>query len=96
MRYQEIGLPLPVSDGLWRAETTADRTNLLWYEPAGRTKGGFSTMVRDGLESRGFMTGYLRMPHLKLEDNYFSLCAFLSEIWCVSKEAHAEHHRNHR
>ncbi|KAJ5688032.1 hypothetical protein N7536_010651 [Penicillium majusculum] len=96
MRYQEIGLPLPVSDGLWRAETTADRTNLLWYEPAGRTKGGFSTMVRDGLESRGFMTGYLRMPHLTLEDNHFSLCAFLSEIWCVSKEAHAEHHRNHR
>ncbi|KAJ5863057.1 hypothetical protein N7455_007125 [Penicillium solitum] len=73
MRYQDIGLPLPVSDGLWRAETTADRTNLLWYEPAGRTKGGFSTMVRDGLESRGFMTGYLRMPHLKLEDNHFSL-----------------------
>lgn len=96
MRYQEIGLPLPVSDGLWRAETRADRTNLVWYEPAGRTKSTFSTMVHDGLESGGFMTGYLRMPHLTLEDNHFSLCAFLSEIWCVSKEAHEEHHRNYR
>lgn len=42
------------------------------------------------------MTGYLRMPLLTLEDNHFSLCAFLSEIWCVSKEAHEEHHRNYR
>ncbi|KAJ5589170.1 hypothetical protein N7537_011848 [Penicillium hordei] len=96
MRYQEIGPPLPVSDNLWRAETRADRTSLHWYEPAGRTKSTFSTLVRDGLESRGFMTGYLRMPHLTLEDNHFSLCAFLSEIWCVSKEAHEEHHRNYR
>ncbi|CAG8910259.1 unnamed protein product [Penicillium egyptiacum] len=96
MRYQEFGPPLPVSEGLWRAETRADRTNFHWYEPAGRTKSAFSTMVRDGLESSGFMTGYLRMPHLSLEDNHFSLCAFLSELWGVSKEAHAEHHRNYR
>lgn len=96
MRYQEFGLPLPVSEALWRAETRAERTNFQWYEPAGRTKSAFSTMVRDGLESQGFMTGYLRMPHLSLEDNHFSLCAFLSELWGVSKEAHEEHHRNYR
>ncbi|KAJ5536686.1 hypothetical protein N7513_009872 [Penicillium frequentans] len=96
MRYQEFGPPLPVSEALWRAETRADRTNFQWYEPAGRTKSAFSTMVRDGLESQGFMTGYLRMPHLSLEDNHFSLCAFLSELWGVSKEAHEEHHRNYR
>ncbi|KAJ5649895.1 uncharacterized protein N7484_003618 [Penicillium longicatenatum] len=96
MRYQEFGPPLPVSEALWRAETRADRTNFHWYEPAGRTKSAFSTMVRDGLESQGFMTGYLRMPHLSLEDNHFSLCAFLSELWGVSKEAHEEHHRNYR
>lgn len=96
MRYQEFGQPLPVSEALWRAETRADRTNFHWYEPAGRTKSAFSTMVRDGLESQGFMTGYLRMPHLSLEDNHFSLCAFLSELWGVSKEAHEEHHRNYR
>lgn len=96
MRYQEVGLPLPVSDYLWRAETRGDRTNLHRYEPIGRTKSAFCTMVRDGLQSRGFMTGCLRMPHLTLEDNHFSLCAFLSEIWCVSKEAHEEHYQNHR
>ncbi|KAJ6119020.1 hypothetical protein N7471_013640 [Penicillium samsonianum] len=96
MRYQEFGPPLPVSDDLWRAKTRADRTNLQWYEPAGRTKSAFFTMVRDGLESRGFMTGCLRMPQLSLEDNHFSLCAFLSELWGVSKEAHEEHHRHYR
>ncbi|KUM59241.1 hypothetical protein ACN42_g7897 [Penicillium freii] len=96
MRYQEIGPPLPVSDDLWRAETRADITYLHWYEQAGRTKSAFSTMVRDGLESRGFMTGYLRMPRLTLEENHFNLCAFMSEIWCVSKEAHEEHHQNYR
>ncbi|KAJ5431776.1 hypothetical protein N7445_008274 [Penicillium cf. griseofulvum] len=96
MRYQEFGLPLPVSEAMWRAETREDRTNFHWYEPAGRTKSAFSTMVRDGLESQGFGVGYLRMPHLSLEDNHFSLCAFSSELWGVSKEAHEDHHRNYR
>ncbi|KOS42990.1 hypothetical protein ACN38_g6114 [Penicillium nordicum] len=96
MRYQEIRPPLPVSDDLWRAETRADRTNLHWYEPTVRTKSAFSTMIYDGLESRGFIPGDLRVPHLTLEDNHFSLCAFMSEIWCVLKEAHDEHHRTFR
>ncbi|KAF3402037.1 hypothetical protein F1880_009967 [Penicillium rolfsii] len=96
LRYQEIGLPLPVSEALWRADTREARTRLHWNEPSGRAQSAFSTMIRDGLETQGFMTGYLQMPHLSLEDNHFSLCAFLSELWGISKEAHGEHHMNYR
>lgn len=96
MRYQEIGLPLPVSDALWRAETRETRARLHWDEPAGRARSAFSSMVHHGLDTQGFMTGYLQMPHLSLEDNHFSLCAFLSELWGVSREAHEEHHLNYR
>jgi hypothetical protein len=53
-------------------------------------------MMRDGLETQGFMTGYLRMPRLSLEDNHFSLCAFMSEIWGICRETHEEHHLNYR
>lgn len=53
-------------------------------------------MMRDGLETQGFMTGYLRMPRLSLEDNHFSLCAFMSEIWGICRETHEEHHLSYR
>ncbi|PWY76507.1 hypothetical protein BO94DRAFT_473608, partial [Aspergillus sclerotioniger CBS 115572] len=96
MRYQEIGVPLPVSEGLWRAETRVARTQLHWSEPAGRARSAFCTMMRDGLDTAGFVTGYLQMPHLSLEDNHFSICSFLSELWGVCKEAHEEHHRHYR
>ncbi|CRG92453.1 hypothetical protein PISL3812_09513 [Talaromyces islandicus] len=96
LRYQEIRLSLPVSDDLWRAETREARTRLHWYEPAGRTRSAFSTMIRDGLETQGFMTGYLRMPRLSLDDNHFSLCAFMSELWGICRETHEEHHLNYR
>ncbi|RAK99001.1 Zn(II)2Cys6 transcription factor domain-containing protein [Aspergillus ibericus CBS 121593] len=96
MRYQEIGLPLPVSEGLWKAETRVARTQLHWSEPAGRARSAFCTMMRDGLDTAGFVTGYLQMPHLSLEDNHFSICSFLSELWGVCKEAHEEHHRHYR
>lgn len=52
LRYQEIRLSLPVSDELWRAETREARTRLHWYEPAGRSRSAFSTMMRDGLETQ--------------------------------------------
>ncbi|KAJ5578043.1 uncharacterized protein N7459_007007 [Penicillium hispanicum] len=96
LRYQEIALPLIVSDDLWRAETREARTQLHWYEPAGRIRTAFSTNMRDGLETQGFMTGYLRMPPLSLEHKHLSLCAFLSELWGISKEAHQQHHRSYR
>lgn len=96
LRYQEIRLSLPVSDELWRAETREARTRLHWYEPAGRSRSAFSTMMRDGLETHGFMTGYLRMPRLSLEDNHFSLCSFMSEIWGICRETHEEHHLSYR
>ncbi|KAJ5933629.1 hypothetical protein N7454_005958 [Penicillium verhagenii] len=96
LRYPEIRLTLPVSDDLWRAETREARTCLHWYEPAGRTRSTFSAMMRDGLETHGFITGYLRMPRLSLEDNHFSLCAFMSELWGICREAHEEHHLNYR
>ncbi|OOF97088.1 hypothetical protein ASPCADRAFT_128792 [Aspergillus carbonarius ITEM 5010] len=96
LRYQEMGQPLPVSEALWRAETRVARTRLHWNEPAGRARSAFSTMMRDGLDTAGFVTGYLQMPYLSLEDNHFSLCAFLSELWGVCKEAHEEHHRHYR
>ncbi|PCG98694.1 Transcription factor [Penicillium occitanis (nom. inval.)] len=96
LRYQEIRLSLPVSDELWRAETREACTRLHWYEPAGRSRSAFSTMMRDRLETQGFMTGYLRMPRLSLEDNHFSLCAFMSEIWGICRETHEEHHLSYR
>lgn len=53
-------------------------------------------MMRDGLETQGFVTGYLRMPRLSLGDNHFSLCAFMSEIWGICHETHEEHHLSYR
>ncbi|KAL4860614.1 hypothetical protein BDV12DRAFT_191596 [Aspergillus spectabilis] len=96
LRYQEMRIPLPVSEDLWRAKTMENRTQLRWNEPTGRARSVFSTMMRDGLDTHGYTTGYLQMPHLSLEDNHFSLCAFLSELWAVSKEANEEHHLHYR
>ncbi|KAL2787941.1 hypothetical protein BJX66DRAFT_309704 [Aspergillus keveii] len=96
LRYQEMRIPLPVSENVWRAKTKEIRTKLRWNEPAGRARSVFSSMMRDGLDTNGYTTGYLQMPCLSLEDNHFSLCAFLSELWAVSKEANEGHHLHYQ
>ncbi|KAL3479735.1 hypothetical protein BJX99DRAFT_60528 [Aspergillus californicus] len=95
LRYHEMRIPLPVSEDVWRAKTKGIRTQLRWNEPAGRARSTFSTMMRDGLDTHGYTTGYLQIP-LSLQDNHFSICAFLSDLWAVSKQASEEHHLHYR
>ncbi|KAJ5908338.1 hypothetical protein N7495_001020, partial [Penicillium taxi] len=94
MRYQEIELPLPVSEDIWRAEKMEAGARLHWHGPTG-LRCAFSTVIRDGLERQFSETGYIQMPHLSLEHENLRLCAFLSELWGISREAQNEQHLNY-
>ena len=92
IRLQEIRISLPVSEDLWNAATSEDEKRLQWYEPAGRAKTAFSSIVRDIIQSGGWMTAYSKMPPLSLEDSHLGLCSLQTEIWTAAQETHYYNH----
>ena len=93
LRFQEIRIPLPVSEDLWNEPSHESRLRLHWTQPAGRAKLNFNNLMRQGLLSIGPM----KLPlQLSLEDYHFGLCALQSELWTVTQETRYHDHRTYK
>lgn len=89
LRIQELELPLPVTEDLWRAPTIEARRQLYWFEPAGRTWTTLSAIVRDSLiQSRNQTPGTTGMPPLLPADSHLVLCGLQGEIWATAQETY--------
>ncbi|KAH8900009.1 hypothetical protein GQ53DRAFT_740986 [Thozetella sp. PMI_491] len=86
VRFQEITIPLPKTDNLWKAASEDERRKLQWNEPAGRERAPFCFLMREALEiSREPHLPY----HLSLEDYHIGLAALQAGAWEASQEAHS-------
>lgn len=93
LRVQELELPLPVTEDLWRAPTIEARRQLCWFEPAGRTWTTLSAIVRDGLiQSRNRIADTVGVPPLLPADSHLVLCALQGEIWATAQETYNLNH----
>lgn len=89
LRVQELQLPLPVTEDLWRAPTIAARRQLYWFEPTGRAWTTLSAIVRDSLiQSRNQIAGTAGVAPLLPADSHLGLCALQGEIWATVQETY--------
>lgn len=83
LRYEEIGLALPVTERLWNATSADDFSELMWNEPTGRSKRTFRMLIRNAIESRGRSHRKLRLLE---SDLHLGLCAVYGRLWGVSQD----------